>query len=100
MTEPVVMEVCAGARSRAHEVELHRFLTSFRLLPFNSVGDFDGAASIYRRCRRQGITPSSLLDCMIACVAARTDATLLTRDRDLAAIASVMDLQLDPASHE
>ncbi len=37
-------------------------------------------------------------DCLIAAVAIRHRAALLTADQDLARIATVMDLQLDPAS--
>lgn len=100
VTEPVVMEICAGARSLSSESELRRFLARFKLLRFDSVSDFDGAARIYRQCRREGITPRGLIDCMIACVALRHGAILLSRDRDLASIAMVMDLELDTASHD
>lgn len=99
VTEPVVMEVCAGARNAAREAELRRLLERFRLLRFDPVADFDGAARIYRLCRSRGITPRGLIDCMIACVAVRTGAALLAFDRDLAAIADIMNLHLDPASN-
>lgn len=98
VTEPVAMEVCAGVRNPSHEAELRRLLGSFELLPFDPVSDFDSAACIYRACRGQGITPRGLLDCMIAAVALRHGAALLAFDRDLAAIARVVDLPLDRAS--
>lgn len=63
-----------------------------------SPDSFDGAVSIYRTCRAQGITPRGLIDCMIASVAIRAEATLLAFDRDLAAIATVKHLHLDEAS--
>lgn len=98
VTEPVVAEVAAGARTDERETALRRLLGRSHLLPFDSVADFDGAVSIYRRCRQRGITVRGLLDCMIAAVAIRHGVPVLARDADMARIADVMPLQLDPAS--
>ena len=98
VTEPVVAEVVAGARTDERETALRRLLNRFELLSFDSVVDFDGAATIYRQCRRASITPRGLLDCMIATVAIRHDVPLLAQDADLARIADVTALQLDKAS--
>ena len=95
VTEPVVMEVLAGARSDARERDLRRLLARFELLRFDPVADFAGAAYIYRRCRSNGVTPRGLVDCMVAAVARRTEASLLARDRDLAQVAGVMAIRLD-----
>lgn len=98
VTEPVIAEVVAGARTDDREAALRRLLGRFELLPFDSAIDFDGAATIYRRCRRAGITPRGLVDCMIVAVAVRHDASLLSQDPDMARIAEVTTLRLDPAS--
>ena len=98
VTEPVVMEVLAGARSDEREHDLRRFLMRFDLLVFDSAADFDGAMRIYRRCRRVGVTPRGLIDCMIASVAKRSDASLLAHDADLARVATVIGIELDEAS--
>ena len=98
VTEPVVMEVVAGARSREREDQLRRLLLRCHLLPFEAVADFDAAARIYRRCRQAGITPRGMVDCMIAAVALRTGAQLLAHDLDLGRLARVMGLELDAAS--
>lgn len=98
VTEPVVMEVVAGARSDAREHDLRRLLARFRLLRFDAVVDFDGAASIYRECRRVGVTPRGLIDCMIASIARRHGVSLLADDRDLARVARVIGIALDDAS--
>lgn len=95
VTEPVVAEVLAGARTDDRERRLRRLLDRFTLLPFDAPTDFDGTVRIYRTCRACGITPRGLLDCMIAAVAVRTGAALLAADADLARIAEVMDLRLD-----
>ena len=98
VTDPVIMEVLIGARSDAEEEALIRLLTRFTLLPFDPAADFTGAVRIYRRCRQAGFTPRGLVDCMIASVTWRNDASLLTNDADLVHIAQVIGISLDEAS--
>jgi predicted nucleic acid-binding protein len=100
VTEPVIMEVLAGARSEAQEIDLRRLLLRFHLHHFDAAADFDGAARIYRRCRQAGVTPRGLIDCMIAAVAWREQAALLACDADLLRVARVVGIELDePADH-
>jgi predicted nucleic acid-binding protein len=98
VTEPVVMEVLAGARDDRREADLRRLLGRFEMLSFDGVSDFDGAVRIYRRCRAAGVTPRGMLDCMIAAVAWRRGATLLTHDADMDRVAGVIEIELDAAS--
>ncbi len=98
VTEPVVMEVLAGARSDKREDDLRRLLLRFGLLHLDVVADFDGAVRIYRQCRKAGVTPRGLIDCMIASVAWRRGATVLAHDADLDRVARVVGIELDPAS--
>lgn len=98
VSEPVIAEVVAGARDDLRERDLRRLLARFDLLRFDAAVDFDGAARIYRECRRVGVTPRGLIDCMIAAVALRHGADLLAHDADLARIATVVPLSLDAAS--
>jgi len=101
VTEPVIMEVLAGARSDAREADLRRLLLRFHLCQVDPAVDFEGAARIYRRCRQAGITPRGLVDCMIAAVARRHEATLLTCDIDLDRVAGAIGIELDrPAAPE
>ena len=97
-TEPVLMEVLAGARSDAREVDLRCMLLRFGLAHFDAVTDFDGATRIYRRCRQAGVTPRGMVDCMIASVALRNGATLLAADVDFSRVATVVGIHLDDAS--
>lgn len=98
VTEPVIMEVLAGAREEGRVASLRQLLLRHHLLRFDAVADFDAAADIYRRCRRVGVTPRGIIDCMIASVAARHGASLLACDVDLARVAEVTGLELDAAS--
>jgi predicted nucleic acid-binding protein len=97
VTEPVAMEVLAGARSEAREAELRRLLGRFTLLGVDAVADFEGAARIHRRCRAAGVTPRGLVDCLIAAVARRRGAALLTSDVDLERVARLVGIELDDA---
>ncbi len=98
VTEPVIMEVVAGARSDQREQDLRRLLGRFDLLRFDPVVDFDAASRIYRTCRRAGVTPRGMVDCLIASVAHRHQATLLAQDADLTRVAGIIGLDLDQAS--
>ncbi len=95
VTEPVIMEVLAGARRQSRENDLRRLLRRFDLLPFDSAVDFDAAVRIYRTCRSRGITPRGMIDCMIASVAHRSGASILESDADLRRLAEVMDIAID-----
>jgi predicted nucleic acid-binding protein len=98
VTEPVVMEVLAGARDDKRRDDLRRLLGRFELMGFDAVTDFDGAVTIYRRCRAAGVTPRGMVDCMIAAVAWRSGATLLSHDADMDRVARVVEIALDEAS--
>lgn len=98
VTEPVVMEVVAGARTSRREEDLRRLLSRFVLLRFDPVADFDGAAIIYRTCRERGITPRGLIDCMIVAVARRHGASLLSVDVDMARMAAVVGVDVETQS--
>ncbi|MDE0652203.1 MAG: PIN domain nuclease [bacterium] len=95
VTEPVIMEVTAGARTDAREQDLRRLLGRCSLLRFDAAVDFDAASRIYRTCRRSGVTPRGMIDCMIASVAHRYNATLLVSGADLQRIAEVIGIPLD-----
>jgi predicted nucleic acid-binding protein len=98
VTEPVVMEVLAGAKDDDREQLLRRLLGRFALLRFDPASDFDAAARTYRRCWAGGVTPRGLIDCMITAVAWRHSASLLTGDADLVRAARVMGVEVDEAS--
>lgn len=87
LTEPVLMEVLAGARSGAHSEQLQLLLGRAELLPLE-VEDWASAALLYQRCRANGVTIRSMVDCLIAAVAIRHGVPVLARDRDFEGIAT------------
>lgn len=93
-SEPILMEVLAGARTEQDEQHIRRLLVRNAWLPCDAVADFEGAASVYRAARRVGITPGSHVDCMIVAIAARTGVPLLTFDRQQADVARLFDVRV------
>jgi predicted nucleic acid-binding protein len=82
----IAMEVLAGARNEQHLAQLRGLLARATLVPIIAE-DYDQAAALYRICRRNGETVRKLVDCLIAAVAIRSNATLLHADADFAALA-------------
>jgi predicted nucleic acid-binding protein len=92
-TDLVVAEFLAGVGMGRLEDWSGMFaLTSY--LPQQPWSDALAAGAIYRACRRQGQTPRSIVDCMIAAVALRNDVAVLHADRDYDAIARCTDLEV------
>lgn len=90
----VVLEVLAGARDERHADQLGRALGHCAYVAIDEPADYETAAAIYRECRRAGVTPRKMPDCLIAAVAIRTGCSLLQRDRDFEVIATHTPLQL------
>lgn len=91
---PIVQEVLQGFRDE----------TAFRLAreamhalpivesPLRAIV-FDEAVDLYRRARQHGRSVRSSVDCLIAACALRHDLTVLHRDRDYAALATISPLR-------
>lgn len=93
LTEPVLMELLAGARSSRHHEQLRSLLGTATVLPV-APDDWADAALLYRMCRVNGVTIRSMVDCLIAAVSIRHDVTVLAKDRDFEALALHTPLRL------
>lgn len=93
-TGAVQMELLAGARSKAERQTIRAGLAACRTISIADESDWQDAASIYVTCRRAGVTPRRLLDCLIATVAIRTGIPVLAMDRDFERIAEHTSLEL------
>jgi len=91
-TEPVLMELLAGARTDKEYMQVRSMVMSVDWLGVDPACDFESAAQIYRSCRQAGITPRGLTDCLIATIAIRTESRLMTCDRDFEAMATIISL--------
>ena len=86
--DAIRMEVLAGAHDDIHLGRLRRLLARVKSVQTRSA-DFEEAANLYLHCRRNGVTVGKLIDCLIAAVALRVDASLLHNDRDFDLLASI-----------
>ena len=91
---PVVTELLSGSPGEVEAVSLLQFLSRFEIVIPDSLGDFRGAARVYRICRRAGYTIRSTVDCMVAATALGVGRPLLARNRDFAVIARYTELEL------
>ncbi|HEX9374942.1 MAG TPA: PIN domain nuclease [Actinomycetota bacterium] len=95
-TPPVVMEVLAGARSDHEAAALRARLLGLQFLPIVGLRGYEEAAAIHRACRGGGVTVRSQIDCLIAAVAIRNDASVLHADAGFEMIARHTPLRLEP----
>ena len=88
---PVVLqEVLQGARSPAHYMQLQRELDLLPVFEPDDLASLHGhAAMLYARCRWQGLTVRSPIDCVVAACALEADLPLLANDRDFLALCAV-----------
>ena len=91
--DAVRMEVLAGARDEVHLRSLQRLLARAAVVPTRAT-DYDDAAALYRRCRREGETVRKLIDCLIASVAIRAGAPVLHSDSDFDVLARHTELRV------
>lgn len=96
VTEPVMMELLAGARSPLDFLATRRRLLAFPLIRVGGLETWERASAVHRACRTGGETVRSMMDCVIAAVAIREGATLLHADRDFEVIARHTGLRIEP----
>lgn len=94
ITEPIVMELLAGADTPRRESSISQLTNGLPLLPLDPALDYRAAAQLFVAARRVGHPIRSLNDCLIAAVALRHAAPLLQRDRDFAFLAEIAPLRL------
>ncbi|MGH3712883.1 MAG: type II toxin-antitoxin system VapC family toxin, partial [Micromonosporaceae bacterium] len=92
-TEPVIMELLAGADTPARLAALEKLTNGLPLLGIDPRLDFRAAAGLFAAGRRGGRTIRSLVDCLIASVAIRHDVALLHKDADFDVIAQLAPLR-------
>ena len=91
--DAIHMEVLAGARDESHLEALRGLLARASVLPTEPT-HYDEAATLYRRCRREGETVRRLIDCLIAAVAIGAGVPVLHRDDDFDVLARHTELDI------
>ena len=93
MCEPIAMELLAGATEPAALGRIERLTEGLPTLDLDPVLDFRAAAALHRLARANGETIRSIVDCLIAAVALRHDATLVHKDRDFEVLGTITALR-------
>ena len=92
-TEPIMMELLAGATGEERFLRVSDLLASMTLVRLDPARDFNDAATLFRSARTGGSTIRSLMDFLIAAVAIRSGSTLWHRDTDYEVIAQFAPLE-------
>ena len=96
ITDPVMMEILAGARDETHLHQLRGLLGRARI-EHCTPADHSEAALLYRLCRNRGGTVRRLIDCLIAAVAIRQSWPVLHQDADFDTLEHHTTLQIHRA---
>lgn len=94
VTEPVIMELLAGARDARNFARIERLTSAMPLCQVDPPCDFAEAGALFKFLRDRGITIRSMTDCLIAVIAWRRHATVVHADRDFDTIASHYPVQV------
>lgn len=96
VTEIVVGEVLAGARTQAEVDAFGALMRNFKLLRLRGLGGYEEAAALSRACRAGGEPISSITDALIAVPAIRARVPVLHADADFDKLARHSALEVVP----
>ena len=96
VTEPVIMELLAGARNKGELRATRKRMLAFPMLRVDNLVTYERAAVIWRLCRAAGEPVRNTMDCLIAAVAIREGASILHADRDFDVMARHAGLRVEP----
>jgi predicted nucleic acid-binding protein len=78
----IIQEILQGISSDKEYSKVKKHLLYFPLINAEPLDVFIGAADIYRKLRKKGITIRKSNDCLIAWYAVHSGASILQKDRD------------------
>jgi predicted nucleic acid-binding protein len=91
---PIVQEVLQGFQDAAAQRTARQALLALPIVESPLSAElYLEAVDLYRAARAQGVTVRSSIDCLIAACALRHDLTVVHRDRDFTALATVSPLR-------
>jgi predicted nucleic acid-binding protein len=92
ITDIIFTEVLQGIREEKEYLKIKTILESFHCKSSKSILTYLEAAKIFRKCRSQGLTIRSTIDCIISSIALENNISLLTSDKDFKEIAKCTNL--------
>ena len=94
LTDLIFCEILQGIRNDGAYGQTRSILLSYTILRMATLTIFEQRASIYRACRRRGLTVRKTIDCLIAATCITNGVELLHHDADFVHIARVTSLQV------
>jgi predicted nucleic acid-binding protein len=94
LTPTIVQEVLQGIRDDKDYTRTKNNLTGFLILPVDMVDAAIGAAELYRKLRKKGVTIRKANDCLIAFYAISHNMTVVHNDSDFDLIAGYSALKV------
>ncbi|MGR3319068.1 MAG: type II toxin-antitoxin system VapC family toxin [Candidatus Anammoxibacter sp.] len=83
ITSHIYQELLQGTSSQRDFNTLKKYLDTFTFyFPKDGIQSYSEAALIYSKCRRQGLTIKSTIDCLIAQICLENKLRLLHKDND------------------
>lgn len=92
-SEPIMMELLAGATPGRRTNDVEQLLLSQTWLKVDPALDYRGAVDVFQASRSAGHQPRALQDCLIAAIALRHGVRVAHRDVDYEHIAKATGLQ-------
>lgn len=90
----IIQEILQGIKEDRNYKQVKENLTGFEVLDLDAVEAAYGAADLYRKARKEGITIRKSNDCLIAFYAISCKAMLLHNDSDFDKIANFSELSI------
>ncbi len=91
ITDLIYMEILQGARNEAGFEKLQTYFSTQQFYRFEEPqSSYEAAALMFFRCRRQGITVRSSIDCLIAQCALENELILLHHDKDFVRLEKIV----------
>ena len=95
ITSFIFQEVLQGTSSEKEYRLLKDYLESQRFYhPKDPVNSFAGAAKIYYKCKKKGVTIRSSVDCLVAQISIEHNLPLLHNDRDFELMKTIIPIKL------
>jgi predicted nucleic acid-binding protein len=94
LTDVIFTEILQGLATERAVQRVERRLLAHDIYVLEPLDDHRRAASLYRTCRRRGVTIRRTLDCLIAAVCIRERRSLLHADADFDRLAAHTELQV------
>lgn len=87
----ILQEILQGVKKDKHFLLIKESLLKLEIIQVDPVGDAIGAATIYRKLRKKGITIRKSNDCLIAWQAIKNQIRIIHNDRDFDLILNNLD---------